>query len=141
MGLSSTFVSAVLVVALVAPLTPRCYGFGLKDLFLPAITDQVKDLWRNGDVDLVDHSCSYSVKPDIQGIELYFIGSVTCPGWTTIRGESNSTLALTSCSVLLCCHTRSKSGFLNCAIKDFIQKALKAGLVTEEEKQNQSRIM
>ncbi|XP_037782680.1 anti-lipopolysaccharide factor-like [Penaeus monodon] len=118
MGLSSTFVSAVLVVALVAPLTPRCYGFGLKDLFLPAITDQVKDLWRNGDVDLVDHSCSYSVKPDIQGIELYFIGSVTCPGWTTIRGESN---------------TRSKSGVLNAAIKDFIQKALKAGLVTEEE--------
>ncbi|XP_063615156.1 anti-lipopolysaccharide factor-like [Penaeus indicus] len=118
MGLSSTFVSAVLVVALVAPLTPRCHGFGLKDLILPAVTTQVKDLWRNGDVDLVDHSCSYSVKPDIQGFELYFIGSVTCPGWTTIRGESN---------------TRSKSGVLNAAIKDFIQKALKAGLVTDEE--------
>nr|AVP74303.1 anti-lipopolysaccharide factor 3 [Penaeus vannamei]QJD13444.1 anti-lipopolisaccharide factor 5 [Penaeus vannamei] len=118
MALSSTFVSAVLVVALVAPLAPPCHGFSLKDLFVPVIKDQVSDLWRTGDIDLVGHSCTYNVKPDIDGFELYFIGSVTCPGWTTLRGESN---------------TRSKSGVVNAAVKDFIQKALKAGLVTEEE--------
>ncbi|XP_042886035.1 anti-lipopolysaccharide factor-like isoform X2 [Penaeus japonicus] len=118
MGRIATFVGAVLLVASAAPWMPQCQAQGLKDFLLPVISQQIAGLWRTGTVDLLDHLCTYNVKPDLQRFELYFIGTVTCPSWTVIKGESE---------------TRSQSGVVNDAVKDFVKKALKAGLVTEEE--------
>ncbi|XP_064102615.1 anti-lipopolysaccharide factor-like [Macrobrachium nipponense] len=97
-------------------------GGGLTgDGLVQALTSQLVGLWETGDLEFLDHVCSFQVKPKIKRWELYFRGTMWCPGWTPIRGTSE---------------TRSRSSVVNRAVADFVQKALTSGLVTEEEARN-----
>lgn len=109
----------ILIVALGVTLAPQCQAFSL-DFLKPAIASKVGDLWENGDIEILGHFCNYQVKPTFKSWELYFIGSLWCPGWTPIRGTAE---------------TRSRSGVVGKTTQDFMRKALKAGLVTQEEAQ------
>ncbi|KAG7153929.1 anti-lipopolysaccharide factor-like [Homarus americanus] len=109
---------ALVMVAVMAPYLPQCHAQGWEAL-LPAFVDKLSGLWRNGEVELLGrHYCSFAVKPKIKSWELYFLGTVSCPGWTRIRGHSE---------------TRSYSNVVNKATEDFLRNALKAGIITEED--------
>ncbi|XP_071525286.1 anti-lipopolysaccharide factor-like [Panulirus ornatus] len=110
--MSVVFMAGALVI-----FAPQCQGFSL-DSLLPVLTDQISGLWRDGEMELLGHYCNYAVKPTIIKFELYFQGSVWCPGWTKIRGEAL---------------TRSKTGVVGKTTSDFVKKIYEAGLVTEEE--------
>ncbi|XP_066973272.1 anti-lipopolysaccharide factor-like [Macrobrachium rosenbergii] len=122
-------VCALLGLFLMASVLGEAEGQDLSDLLggltgdglVQALTSQLVGLWETGDLEFLDHVCSFQVKPKIKRWELYFRGTMWCPGWTPIRGTSE---------------TRSRSGVVNQAVADFVQKALASGLVTEEEARN-----
>ncbi|KAK8720565.1 hypothetical protein OTU49_013237, partial [Cherax quadricarinatus] len=99
--------------------TPRCYGQAWEQLAV-AVAEKLIDLWQLGEFQLLGHKCNYSVTPKIRRLELYFQGSMWCPGWTLIRGEAL---------------TRSRSGVIGDTTQDFVRKAFIAGLITEQEAQ------
>ncbi|KAG7153930.1 anti-lipopolysaccharide factor-like isoform X1 [Homarus americanus] len=109
---------ALVMVAVMAPYLPQCHAQGW-ELLLPAFVDKLSGLWRNGEVELLGrHYCNYAVKPKIRSWKLYYLGSITCPGWTSIKGEYQS---------------RSSSKVINQTIGDFLNKALAAGLIDEQQ--------
>ncbi|XP_045623664.1 anti-lipopolysaccharide factor [Procambarus clarkii] len=112
-------VSLVVVGLLAASFTPQSHAQVLEGL-AAAVTGKLAGLWRNGEVELLGHYCSYSVTPTIRRWQLYFRGRMWCPGWTSIRGEAM---------------TRSNSGVQGDTTRDFVTKALNAGLISQQEAQ------
>nr|AGF90964.1 anti-lipopolysaccharide factor [Palaemon carinicauda]AQP25544.1 anti-lipopolysaccharide factor isoform 1 [Palaemon carinicauda] len=104
----------------------KAEGQGLTDLLgglsgeslVDAVASQIVGLWGSGDIEFLDHVCSFQVKPKIKRWQLYFIGTMYCPGWTPIRGTSE---------------TRSRTNVVNLATADFVRKAIGEGLITEEQ--------
>ncbi|XP_071532931.1 anti-lipopolysaccharide factor-like [Panulirus ornatus] len=113
----TVLVSLVVVVLMVAPYAPQCEAQVWESL-AAAAAEKIVGLWKQGEVELLGHYCSYSVTPKIKRWQLYYKGRLWCPGWTHIRGEAE---------------TRSHSGVAGRTTKDFVEKAFKAGLITEEE--------
>ncbi|XP_042208748.1 anti-lipopolysaccharide factor-like isoform X3 [Homarus americanus] len=109
---------ALVMVAVMAPYLPQCHAQGW-ELLLPAFVDKLSGLWRNGEMELLgQYLCSYTVRPHLRSLELYFKGKMACPEWTAIIGEAE---------------TRSRSKVLNKTTEDFLRKALAAGIITEED--------
>ncbi|KAK8720567.1 hypothetical protein OTU49_013241 [Cherax quadricarinatus] len=116
---STVLVSVVVVSLLVAPLVPQSNA-QVWEALAGAVADKVASLWDEGEVELMGHYCNYSVKPKFRRWELYFDGTMWCPGWTTIRGEAL---------------TRSRSGVIGETTRDFVRKAFEAGIITEQSAQ------
>nr|XP_053638167.1 anti-lipopolysaccharide factor-like [Cherax quadricarinatus] len=114
---SSVLVSVVAVSLLVAPLVPQSNA-QITEALVTALAGKVAGLWDNGQLELLGNYCNYNVRPTIKKFQLYFNGSMYCPGWTTIRGEAS---------------TRSRSGVVGETTKDFIRKAMAAGLITQQQ--------
>ncbi|XP_047474308.1 anti-lipopolysaccharide factor-like [Penaeus chinensis] len=106
-----------LTVALAVALPSQCSAADW-GAFMPSIATRLTGLWETGELELLGHYCVYSVKPTFQRWQLYFIGSMWCPGWTPIRGVAE---------------TRSRSGVVGKMTQDFVGKALKADLLSDEE--------
>ncbi|XP_064097380.1 anti-lipopolysaccharide factor-like [Macrobrachium nipponense] len=129
MRASSSCVCALLGLFLMASVLGVAEGQGLADLLggstrdelVQSLTSQLVGLWETGDLEFLDHVCSFQVRPKFKRWQLYFSGTMWCPGWTPIRGTSE---------------TRSRTSVVNEAVADFVQKALSSGLVTEEEARN-----
>ncbi|XP_071532929.1 anti-lipopolysaccharide factor-like [Panulirus ornatus] len=113
----TVLVSLVVVVLMVAPYAPQCEAQGWEAL-VGAVAQKLIELWHHGEVELLGHYCSYSVQPKFRKWQLYYKGRMWCPGWTQIRGEAL---------------TRSRSGVAGKTARDFVEKAFRAGLITEEE--------
>ncbi|KAL7635700.1 UNVERIFIED_CONTAM: hypothetical protein RMT77_013517 [Armadillidium vulgare] len=79
---------------------------------------KVSSLWSDGEVDFVGVSCKFSTHPVFKKWKLYFIGKFWCPGFAPFNGRSQ---------------TRSVSGAVKEATKDFVQKALKNDLLEDED--------
>ncbi|KAK7086980.1 hypothetical protein SK128_006490 [Halocaridina rubra] len=109
-------VSVVLIGVMLAPLVPTTEAQGWEALAI-AIGKKLTTLWNSGNLTILGHKCTYSVRPTINRFQLYFKGKMWCPGWTAIRGEAR---------------TRSRSGVLGKTATDFARKAFNAGLITEQ---------
>ncbi|CAG0898607.1 unnamed protein product [Darwinula stevensoni] len=103
------FIFAVFVIG------PACAQW---EEFIGQVATKVMGLWKDEQVEFLGHRCDYSMSPGFYRWQLYYKTKVMCPGWTTIIGRAK---------------TKSPSGSLEHATKDFVNKALKAGLVTEEQ--------
>ncbi|ROT65196.1 anti-lipopolysaccharide factor [Penaeus vannamei] len=109
-------VSSVVALALIA-LVPRSQGQGVQDL-IPSLVQRIVGLWHSDEVEFMGHSCRYSQRPSFYRWELYFNGRMWCPGWAPFTGRSR---------------TRSPSGAVEHATRDFVQKALQSNLITEDD--------
>ncbi|XP_069194913.1 anti-lipopolysaccharide factor-like [Procambarus clarkii] len=103
---------------LVVTVLPQCNNAQAWETLAVAIAEKLVELWQHGEVRLLNHQCNYSVTPKVRSWELYYQGSMWCPGWTPIRGEAL---------------TRSRSGVVGKTTQDFVRKAFTAGLITEQE--------
>ncbi|CAL4216071.1 unnamed protein product, partial [Meganyctiphanes norvegica] len=85
MGRTSTLVLGLVVALAVRPSTAQDWGD------LPtALVSQITGLWQNGEMELMGHYCYFSVSPSFCRWELYFNGSMWCPGWAPFNGEEAS---------------------------------------------------
>ncbi|XP_050727500.1 anti-lipopolysaccharide factor-like [Eriocheir sinensis] len=109
--------SLFLVAVAVAVFTPnirQCEANIFDDIF-GKVTETLVDF---GTTDIAGNPCNYRLSPRLIKFELYFVGLVWCPGWTTIQGESL---------------TRSRTRVVNKAVEDFAKKAVAAGIMTQED--------
>ncbi|KAK3892726.1 hypothetical protein Pcinc_003416 [Petrolisthes cinctipes] len=67
-------------------------------------------------MDIAGHSCNWRFKPKFSIFKLRFKGKVWCPGWTSITGRAK---------------TKSRSGAVSGAARDFATQAIRAKLVTK----------
>ncbi|KAG7173665.1 anti-lipopolysaccharide factor-like [Homarus americanus] len=112
-------VSVLVVGVLLAPFAPQCHAQGWETL-VAGVSSQLVSLWHQGELELMGHYCNFQVKPKIRRWQLYFVGSMWCPGWTNIRGSAQ---------------TRSRSGVVGKTTTDFVRKAFRAGLITQQDAQ------
>ncbi|KAG7173664.1 anti-lipopolysaccharide factor-like [Homarus americanus] len=82
------------------------------------VLQKLGGLWHNGEVDFMGHSCMYNYRPTISRWKLYYKGKMWCPGWAPFSGRSRK---------------KSRSGAIEHATRDFVQKALDSGLITKED--------
>ncbi|XP_071549417.1 anti-lipopolysaccharide factor-like [Panulirus ornatus] len=104
--------------ALLLPPTPTsCIDFEqiLGQIFSKVATQ----VFQKGELELLDHICSYTTKPHFYSWKMYYRCSIWCPGWTPIVGQASG-------------HRRAMTARIE-ATKDFVKKAVASGLVTEEE--------
>nr|BAH22585.1 anti-lipopolysaccharide factor 2 [Penaeus japonicus] len=111
------FLVGFLVALSLIALVPQCTGQGVQDL-IPALVQRIVGLWHSDEVEFMGHSCRYSQRPTFYRWELYFRGSMWCPGWAPFTGRSM---------------TRSPSGAVEHATRDFVEKALQRNLITEDD--------
>ncbi|XP_047741309.1 uncharacterized protein LOC108676095 [Hyalella azteca] len=109
--------AGVLVMAVVALTSVQMTQAQSWSDLLPAITQQINSLWQNNNLQFMGSECSYVQKPIVKRWQLYFNGRFTCNNFAGITGRSE---------------TRSRSGVMSDAIRDFLNKAHAQGLVTEE---------
>ncbi|CAG0885790.1 unnamed protein product [Darwinula stevensoni] len=76
----------------------------------------VSKLWKDESMEFLGHRCEYYRSPSFNRWKLYHKATVMCPGWTTIIGQAKK---------------KSRIGSLIHAKKDFVEKALRAGIGTE----------
>ncbi|XP_042857183.1 anti-lipopolysaccharide factor-like [Penaeus japonicus] len=115
----SVLTSVALAVTLVALQTPQCQAQGWEAV-AAALVSKIVGFWRDEKTELLGHECNFTVKPYIKKFQLYYKGRMWCPGWTPIRGEAS---------------TRSQSGVAGKTARDFVEKAFKKGLISEQEAQ------
>ncbi|XP_045616950.1 anti-lipopolysaccharide factor [Procambarus clarkii] len=113
-------VSVVLVALAVSCLVPGTHAQGWEAV-AAAVAQKLVGLFRNEEVELLGRICKLTVKPYIKRFQLYHKGTMSCPGWTHIKGEGD---------------TRSASGVANKTIQDFVRKAFASGVIQEEEAQH-----
>jgi len=82
------------------------------------IIGTITGLWEEKDIQFLGHTCRLEIRPTISRFQLNYKGKIWCPGWTNIEGRSQ---------------TKSKKGAYEHAARDFAQKALNAGLITQAE--------
>ncbi|XP_076067773.1 anti-lipopolysaccharide factor-like isoform X2 [Oratosquilla oratoria] len=101
---------------LMAPFTRA----GLLDELASKIVTSLSDiLWRSESMELLGHDCTLTITPNQKGIGLRYRGKVQCQGWATFTGRSPL--------------VDSSAGATELATRDFVRKALDAGLITEED--------
>ncbi|XP_068205091.1 anti-lipopolysaccharide factor-like [Palaemon carinicauda] len=104
----------------------KAEGQGLTDLLggqsgdslVKTLVSQIAGLWDTKEFEFLNQACNIQVKPSLKKWKLLFIGTMYCPGWTIIRGYSE---------------TSSRTDAVKLAIADFIRKAVADGLITEEQ--------
>lgn len=111
-------VSLLVISALVGSFVPQCQAQNWEEALVSTVMEQVTGLWRQGEMELMGHYCNYTVVPKIRSWELYYYGTMWCPGWTPIRGSAR---------------TRSRSGVVGDTTRDFVRKAFRSGLITEDQ--------
>ncbi|XP_027206930.2 anti-lipopolysaccharide factor [Penaeus vannamei] len=113
----SVLTSLVVAVFLVALFAPECQAQGWQAV-AAAVASKIVGLWRNEETELLGHKCRFTVKPYIKRLQLNYKGKMWCPGWTTIKGEAR---------------TRSHSGVAGRTARDFVEKAFRDGLISEQD--------
>ncbi|XP_068202546.1 anti-lipopolysaccharide factor-like [Palaemon carinicauda] len=113
----SLLLGIVLVGVMTSSLFPTCEAQAWQAV-AAAVAEKIAGLWVNDEMELLGHTCNYRVDPKIKRFQLYFKGRMWCPGWTPIRGEAE---------------TRSRSGVVGKTTQDFVTKAFKSGLISEDE--------
>nr|AGH32549.1 anti-lipopolysaccharide factor-B1 [Penaeus stylirostris] len=113
----SVLTSLVAVAFLVALFAPECQAQGWQAV-AAAVASKIVGLWRNEETELLGHKCRFTVKPYIKRIQLHYKGKMWCPGWTPITGEAR---------------TRSHSGVAGRTARDFVEKAFRKGLISEQD--------
>ncbi|XP_045608927.1 anti-lipopolysaccharide factor isoform X1 [Procambarus clarkii] len=109
-----TVVSLVVVVVLQQPCQAQIQ---VTPELIAGIIKKLVSLWKNGELEFMGHTCKYSYKPRISSWRLYYIGKMWCPGWASFSGESK---------------TKSRTGSIEQATKDFVRKAVANNLITAE---------
>ncbi|XP_042230803.1 anti-lipopolysaccharide factor-like [Homarus americanus] len=109
-------------VLLLAPTPTTAKTFDLSSFLSTVISQVAEKSFAEGELDLLEHYCSFQARPHIYQWKIYYKARVWCPGWTPIVGMSQL-------------HSSSVAARLNAA-KNFVKQALAAGLVTEEEALN-----
>ena len=98
-------------------------------------------LWTEDHMEFLGHRCMYSTSPTIRRWQLHYKTKVMCPGWTSIIGHClfphvvppfTTTLGafflmVDECNLHFPAKTKSPSGSLEHATRDFVSKALKSG--------------
>ncbi|KAF2354682.1 Anti-lipopolysaccharide factor/Scygonadin [Trinorchestia longiramus] len=110
--------ASLVVVVLVAMLCAnQAHAQGWEAL-LPKVVGKLISLWRSGSVELFGQKCTYSQRPTINSWKLKWKNYFQCPGLGNVRGY---------------CKTSSRSKGINCATKDYVQRAINAGLMTAKQ--------
>ncbi|KAK4323164.1 hypothetical protein Pmani_006113 [Petrolisthes manimaculis] len=78
----------------------------------------IMGMWGNGQMEIAGHACNWRFKPKIRWFKLRYEGKVWCPGWTSITGRAK---------------TKSRSGSVSGATRDFANQAIQANLVTRDQ--------
>nr|ABQ12866.1 anti-lipopolysaccharide factor [Pacifastacus leniusculus] len=82
------------------------------------IISKLVNLWSDGQVEFMGHTCNYSYSPTISKFQLYYKGKMWCPGWAPFSGNSK---------------TKSRAGSIEHATRDFVTKAIDQKLITAEQ--------
>ncbi|XP_069936530.1 anti-lipopolysaccharide factor-like [Cherax quadricarinatus] len=106
----------VLVLVMVSP--PDLCQAQETEALVSLLISKLAGLWHNDQVDFMGHICHYSYRPTISRWQLYYKGKMWCPGWAPFSGNSE---------------TRSRSGAVEHATRDFVRKALESNLITKEQ--------
>ncbi|XP_063877528.1 anti-lipopolysaccharide factor-like [Scylla paramamosain] len=112
--------AVVAVMVVIAPPTPtQAAPFGISDILGSVLAPVVKEAIKTREITLLDNYCTMTRRPYIKSLEVHYRAEVSCPGWTTIKGRGSN--------------HRNPTNSENAALRDFMTKAVKAGLVTREE--------
>lgn len=109
----------VVVLAVMAPTPAQAAPFSLKDILGSVIKPVLSEAIKTTELTILDHYCTMTRRPYFKGIEVHYRAEVSCPEWTTLKGRGSN-------------HTNATNSE-NDALKEFMNKALKAGLVTQKE--------
>ncbi|XP_045121093.1 anti-lipopolysaccharide factor-like [Portunus trituberculatus] len=109
---------AVVVVGVCLHPTPAA-SFDISSFISTTADTVIKRLYVDQEINLFDHYCIISRSPHISRWELKWQATVTCPGWTPVKGK-----------------VRGYSNPLSAereATRDFVQRIVQRGLVTRDE--------
>uniref|UniRef100_A0A0N7ZD98 Anti-lipopolysaccharide factor n=1 Tax=Scylla olivacea TaxID=85551 RepID=A0A0N7ZD98_SCYOL len=109
--------AVVAVMVVIAPPTPT--QAGITDILGSVLGPILKEAIKTREIILLDNYCTMERQPYIKSFEVHYRAEVSCPGWTTIKGRGSN--------------HRNPTNSENAALRDFMTKAVKAGLVTREE--------
>ncbi|KAB7507044.1 Anti-lipopolysaccharide factor [Armadillidium nasatum] len=109
--------ASIILITILCIYSCDCLQFPL-NIISEKLLGKISTLWSSGEVDFVGVSCKFSSHPIFENWKLYFRGKFWCPGFAPFSGRSQ---------------TRSASGAVNVATKDFVKKALKNNLLEEED--------
>ncbi|KAG0723574.1 hypothetical protein GWK47_042439 [Chionoecetes opilio] len=84
---SVRLVLVVAVVVVTGPSPTQAAPFDLGGLLTGVLGTLVKDAFKTQEITLLDRYCTLSRRAYISRAELHYKAVVSCPGWTTIRGE------------------------------------------------------
>ncbi|KAG0717213.1 Anti-lipopolysaccharide factor [Chionoecetes opilio] len=77
----------VVVVGLCLAPAPTKAGFDLSSILSSVAGDAVNRLYVDREINLMDRYCVMSRRPHFHRWELKWRSTVTCPGWTPIKGR------------------------------------------------------
>ncbi|KAG7164049.1 anti-lipopolysaccharide factor-like [Homarus americanus] len=110
------------VALLLVPTPTTAKPFDISEFFAQMITHVADKSFADGELDLLDHFCSYNIRPYFHKWRLYYRSQVWCPGWSPIIGTADR-------------HTNSVHAKM-AATRSFVHQAVDRGLVRKEEAVN-----
>lgn len=112
--------TAVLLVLVIAQATPsQARPFKIGDLLGGLAESLIKEAFQTREIEILGNYCLLERQAYVKRFEVHYRAEMNCPGWTTLKGKGSG-------------HTNATNSE-NDAIRDFLRKAVKGGLVTRED--------
>ncbi|XP_050711929.1 anti-lipopolysaccharide factor-like [Eriocheir sinensis] len=117
-GYVSLLVAVVVVAGVLHAPTP-VQGFDFSAILSSVADTAINRLYVDREINIVDHYCTLNRSPHFYRWELKWRATVTCPGWTPIKGTARNYYSP---------NTAERE-----ATRDFVRKAVDRGLIEKED--------